>query len=49
MFKLLLLCLSLMLPAITLADEPELANPFVVIKTSDGDITVELFADKAPL
>ena len=49
MFKLLLLCLSLMLPAITLADEPALANPFVVIKTSDGDITVELFADKAPI
>ncbi|MEZ7996579.1 MAG: peptidylprolyl isomerase, partial [Halioglobus sp.] len=38
-----------MLPAITLADEPALANPFVVIKTSDGDITVELFADKAPI
>ena len=49
MFKLLLLCLALMLPNITIADESATANPVVVIKTSDGDITVELFADKAPI
>ena len=26
-----------------------LSNPQVVIKTSEGDITVQLFADKAPV
>ena len=49
MFKLLLLCLSLMLPAIAFADESAPANPFVIIKTNEGDITVQLFADKAPI
>ena len=29
--------------------EEALANPRVLMKTSDGDITIELFADKAPV
>jgi cyclophilin family peptidyl-prolyl cis-trans isomerase len=49
MLKLLLICLSLMLPAIAFADESAPANPFVIIKTSEGDMTVELFAGKAPI
>ncbi|MDG2048402.1 MAG: peptidylprolyl isomerase [Halioglobus sp.] len=49
MLKLVLLCASLMLSSITLAGETASSNPFVTIKTSEGDITVELFADKAPI
>lgn len=49
MLKLVLLCVSLMLPSIALAGEASPPNPFVTIKTSEGDISVELFADKAPI
>jgi cyclophilin family peptidyl-prolyl cis-trans isomerase len=49
MLRLLLLCLSFTLPTITLAAEPDSTNPFVIIETSEGNITVELFADKAPV
>jgi len=49
MLKILLLCLSLLLPAIASADQAAPANPRVVIKTSEGDITVQLYADKSPV
>jgi cyclophilin family peptidyl-prolyl cis-trans isomerase len=49
MFKALFLCLSLLLPGIAIAEEAAPANPRVTIKTSEGDITVQLFADKAPI
>ena len=49
MLKILLLCLSLLLPAIASAQEAVPVNPRVVIKTSEGDITVQLHADKSPL
>jgi cyclophilin family peptidyl-prolyl cis-trans isomerase len=48
MLKALILCMSLLLPAIAGAAEQAPANPSVVIKTSEGDITVKLFADKSP-
>ncbi|MGC1548817.1 MAG: peptidylprolyl isomerase, partial [Rhodanobacter sp.] len=45
----LLLILSPMLAAQTAKpDAPAAANPQVVIHTSQGDITLELFPDKAP-
>ncbi|MCB1689546.1 MAG: peptidyl-prolyl cis-trans isomerase [Halioglobus sp.] len=47
--RILLLCLSLLLPALGYAGEATTGNPRVVIKTSDGDITLQLFADKAPV
>jgi len=44
-----LLCLSLLLPGVAVAGETAAANnPRVVIKTSAGDVTVQLRADKAP-
>ncbi len=49
MLKAFFLCMSLLLPAIADAAEPASANPRVVIKTSEGDITVQLFADKSPV
>lgn len=51
MLKNLLLCLSLMLPVSALAEEPATAatKPQVIIHTSEGDITLQLFADKAPI
>ena len=50
MLKALLLCLTMVLPASALAEEKAApSNPQVMIKTSEGDITVQLFADKAPL
>jgi cyclophilin family peptidyl-prolyl cis-trans isomerase len=49
MLKILLLCLSLLLPAVASAEETAPANPRVVIKTSEGDITVQLYADKSPV
>jgi cyclophilin family peptidyl-prolyl cis-trans isomerase len=48
MLRVFILCLSLLLPAFALADAAP-ANPRVVIKTSEGDITVQLFADKSPV
>jgi cyclophilin family peptidyl-prolyl cis-trans isomerase len=47
--RILLLCLSLLLPAFASADEAASKNPQVVIKTSEGDITLQLYADKAPV
>ena len=49
MLRSLLLCLSLLLSSAVLAQETTLPNPQVVIKTSEGDITLRLFADKAPV
>ncbi len=49
MLRLLILCLSLVLPGIALAEETAATNPQVVIQTSEGDITVTLFADKSPV
>jgi len=50
MLRTVLLCLALTLPGIALAEESETpaTNSQVVIKTSEGDITVRLFDDKAP-
>jgi peptidyl-prolyl cis-trans isomerase A (cyclophilin A) len=49
MLRALLLGISLLLPVITFAGEAATKNPQVVIKTSEGDITLQLFADKAPV
>lgn len=49
MIRILLLCLSLLLPTVAVAADNVAMNPRVVIKTSEGDITVQLFADKAPI
>jgi len=49
MLKTLFLSLALLLPPLSSAAENTAPNPQVVIKTSDGDITVRLFRDKAPL
>ena len=49
MLKYLFLTLALLLPPLYSAAENTAPNPQVVIKTSDGDITVRLFRDKAPL
>ena len=45
-----MMALALMLSALTAgAAEEQAPNPRVLMKTSDGDITIELFADKAPV
>ena len=49
MLRSLLLCLSIMLSPAVLAEEATLPNPQVVIKTSEGDITLRLFRDKSPV
>jgi cyclophilin family peptidyl-prolyl cis-trans isomerase len=49
MLRILILCFSLLLPAIANAEETAPANPRVVIKTSEGDITLQLNAEKAPI
>lgn len=51
MLKKLLLALTLLLPLAVGAETAEEAatNPVVVIETTEGNIVVELFADKAPL
>ena len=41
----LLVCIAVM-SSLATADE---TNPVVVMKTTDGDITIELFADKSPI
>jgi cyclophilin family peptidyl-prolyl cis-trans isomerase len=42
--------MALMLSVLTTgAAEEQAPNPRVLMKTSDGDITIELFADKAPV
>ncbi len=48
MFKKLLLSLCLVLSPLAQSETP-LPSPEVVIKTNQGDITVRLFADKAPI
>lgn len=48
MTRILLLCLSLILAPMALAEDAA-PNPMVVIKTSEGNITLRLFADKAPV
>ncbi len=49
MWKKLFICCAILLAPLTLAEETPLSNPQVVIKTSEGDITLRLFRDKAPL
>lgn len=49
MLKQLLLCCTLLLAPVVLAEETTLPSPQVVIRTSEGDITLRLFSDKAPL
>jgi len=46
-----LLCLALLVPATLLAGDEAVvtADPLVVIRTSEGDITLRLFPDKAPV
>ena len=46
MAKAFLLCVALLVSSPTWADSAN--NPQVVIRTSEGDITLQLFADKAP-
>ena len=50
MIRALILCLALVMSCATYAAPPTpVNNPQVVIKTSEGDITVQLFADKSPV
>ena len=49
MLKYLLICCAIFLAPAATAEETPLPNPKVVIKTSEGDITLRLFRDKAPL
>jgi cyclophilin family peptidyl-prolyl cis-trans isomerase len=49
MFKILLLSLSVLLPPLAVAEEAPASNPAVIIKTSEGEITVELNPEKAPV
>ncbi len=46
MLKTFFLCVALLISPLTWADSAN--NPQVVIRTSEGDITLQLFADKAP-
>ena len=48
MTRIFLLCISLLLGGNAVAED-NAANPQVVIRTSEGDITMVLFADKAPV
>ena len=49
MLRPLLLCLSLLLSCAVIAGEATVTTPQVVIKTSEGDITLRLFSAKAPV
>ena len=49
MLKKLLVCCALLIAPLLFAEETKLPNPQVIIKTSEGDITLRLFRDKAPL
>ena len=49
MWKKLLACCALLIAPTLFAAETQLPNPQVIIRTSEGDITVRLFRDKAPL
>lgn len=44
-----LICLALLFPTGVIAEDALPENPSVVIKTSEGDITLQLFVDKAPI
>ena len=48
MLRALLLTLGLVLAPALAAQETSLPNPEVIIRTSQGDITVRLYRDKAP-
>ena len=48
-WKKLLVCMALVLAPLAYAQENTAPNPQVIIKTSEGDITIRLFRDKAPL
>jgi cyclophilin family peptidyl-prolyl cis-trans isomerase len=48
MWKKLLACCALLLAPLSLLAETQLPNPQVIIRTTEGDITVRLFRDKAP-
>jgi len=49
MLRAVILCVALLLPAFASAADPATNNPRVVIKTSEGNITLQLFADKSPV
>jgi cyclophilin family peptidyl-prolyl cis-trans isomerase len=49
MIRVLLFCLSLLAAVFTVPASAQPANPQVLIKTSEGNITLQLFADKAPV
>jgi cyclophilin family peptidyl-prolyl cis-trans isomerase len=49
MLRALLLTLGLVLAPALAAEETPLPNPEVIIKTTQGDITVRLYRDKAPV
>jgi len=44
-----LLCCTFLVAGNSLADDTESENPKVLMRTTDGDITIQLFADKAPI
>ena len=48
MIRSLFFCCALLLAPLALAGEAAQANPQVVIRTSEGDITLQLFRDKSP-
>lgn len=49
MIRALLLCFSLLTSVFVVPAIAEAANPQVLLKTSEGNITLQLFADKAPV
>ena len=49
MLRTLLLALGLLFMPLAAAEETHLPNPLVTLKTSEGNITLRLFRDKAPV
>ena len=49
MLKMLFACVTLLLTTAVGAADEGLPNPQVVIKTNNGDISLRLFRDKAPV
>ena len=49
MLRAFILSLGLLLAPFSLAEETPLPNPQVIIKTTQGDISVRLYRDKAPI
>jgi len=49
MYRVIALCIALLLSSASLAEETALPNPIVTVKTSDGSFTLRLFRDKAPV